>query len=437
MRTGSNPARRLLRFTFAGLFLFACSLLEGPTDTPATISPTQTDSSTALASASATTEVDAPTQAPANLIETPTQPFIPTASIPDPSAYRWEEVVRGFDQPLDLTHAGDGSGRIFIVEQGGLIHIVKDGQALTTPFLDIRDRTATNAYERGLLGLAFHPLYAQNGFFYINYTTFGGDTVIARFQVSGNQDIADSSSELRLLEVAQPFANHNGGGLAFGPDGYLYIGLGDGGSGGDPFGNGQSLNTLLGKILRIDVDRGSPYAIPPDNPFANGGGLAEIWAYGLRNPWRFSFDVFTGDVYIADVGQNIWEEVNFVLSGNPSGQNFGWNYREASHPFLGSPDAALVLVDPVTEYEQAGVHCSIIGGFVYRGQVLPGWNGVYIYGDFCSGVIWGLVQTISGDWISQQLFNLPVNISSFGIDQQGELYVVGHEGIIYRLVAVP
>jgi glucose/arabinose dehydrogenase len=240
-----------------------------------------------------------------------------------------------------------------------------------------------------------------------------------------------------LLEIPQPFANHNGGGLAFGPDGYLYIGLGDGGSGGDPQGNGQSLNTLLGKLLRIDVDGGNPYAIPPDNPFANGGGRAEIWAYGLRNPWRFSFDNHTGDLYIADVGQNIWEEVNFVPDGLPGGLNFGWDYREAGHAFEGSPPANLTLIDPVVEYNHAGGHCSITGGFVYRGQALPAWQGVYIYADYCSGVVWGLVHTASGDWQSQQLFDLPVSISSFGVDQQGELYAVGQEGIIYRLVAVP
>ena len=428
---------QLLCLTVAVLLLTACGILGGPPDMPAPFPPTQTDSSTALPSASIAAEAAPPTQAPVNLIETPTQSFFPLASIPDPGGYRWEEVVRGFDKPLDFAHAGDDSGRFFIVEQGGLIYVVKDGQALPTPFLDIRDRTSDNLYERGLLGLAFHPHYPQNGFFYVNYTTFSGDTVIARFQVSGNQDIADSSSEVRLLEVAQPFSNHNGGGLVFGPDGYLYIGLGDGGAGGDPRGNGQSLNTLLGKILRIDVDAGSPYAIPPSNPFANGGGLAEIWAYGLRNPWRFSFDTLTGDRYIADVGQNIWEEVNFVPAGGPAGLNFGWNYREARHHFRGSPPGNLELIDPIAEYSHAGVHCSITGGYVYHGQALPAWAGVYIFADFCSGVVWGIVQAASGDWNSQQLFDLPVSISSFGVDEQGELYAVSLEGIIYRLVAVP
>jgi glucose/arabinose dehydrogenase len=242
---------------------------------------------------------------------------------------------------------------------------------------------------------------------------------------------------VRLLEVSQPYANHNGGGLAFGPDGYLYIGLGDGGAANDPMGNGQSLNTLLGKILRINVDAGNPYAIPPDNPFTNGGGRAEIWAYGLRNPWRFSFDALTGDLYIADVGQNIWEEVNFVPSSLPGGLNFGWDYREANHAFEGSPPEGLTLVNPVAEYNQAGGHCSITGGYVYRGQELPAWHGVYIYGDYCSGVIWGLVLDAGGVWQSQQLFNLPSQLSSFGVDGQGEIYAVGHDGVIYRLAAAP
>jgi glucose/arabinose dehydrogenase len=414
--------------------------LGSPIGTPIPGLPTQTGQPTTLPGATESTGEDAPVDTPdssANLTETPTEVIVPQASIPDPNRYRWEEIARGFDLPLDLTHAGDSNGRIFIVEQVGLIHVMVDGQVLAKPYLDIRDRVGSEAFEQGLLGLAFHPEYARNVSFFVNYTDRSGNTVISRFHEFTDASIPTANSEARLLEIPQPFANHNGGGLAFGPDGYLYIGLGDGGSGGDPQGNGQSLNTLLGKLLRIDVDGGNPYAIPPDNPFANGGGRAEIWAYGLRNPWRFSFDNHTGDLYIADVGQNIWEEVNFVPDGLPGGLNFGWDYREAGHAFEGSPPANLTLIDPVVEYNHAGGHCSITGGFVYRGQALPAWQGVYIYADYCSGVVWGLVHTASGDWQSQQLFDLPVSISSFGVDQQGELYAVGQEGIIYRLVAVP
>lgn len=429
-----------MQIAISGIFLFACSILGSPIGTPIPGLPTQTGQPTALPGATESTGENAPVDTPylsSSPTETPTEIIVPQASIPDPTGYRWEEIARGFDRPLDLTHAGDGNGRIYIVEQVGLIHVMVDEQVLSKPYLDIRDRVGSGAFEQGLLGLAFHPEYTRNVSFFVNYTDRSGNTVISRFHEFTDPSIPTANSEARLLEIPQPFANHNGGGLAFGPDGYLYIGLGDGGSGGDPQGNGQSLNTLLGKLLRIDVDGGNPYAIPPDNPFANGGGRAEIWAYGLRNPWRFSFDNHTGDLYIADVGQNIWEEVNFVPDGLPGGLNFGWDYREAGHAFEGSPPANLTLIDPVVEYNHAGGHCSITGGFVYRGQALPAWQGVYIYADYCSGVVWGLVHTASGDWQSQQLFDLPVSISSFGVDQQGELYAVGQEGIIYRLVVVP
>jgi glucose/arabinose dehydrogenase len=221
--------------------------------------------------------------------------------------------------------------------------------------------------------------------------------------------------------------------LAFGPDGYLYIGLGDGGSAGDPQGNGQSLQTLLGKLLRIDVDQGDPYAIPADNPFASGGGKPEIWAYGLRNPWRFSFDAQTGDIYIGDVGQNQWEEVNFLEAGSPGGVNFGWNFREGTHPYQGAPSEGLSLVDPVAEYEHS-LGCSVTGGEVYRGMNLPGWEGVYLYGDYCSGNSWGLLRSADGTWQSQLLFTTGFTIASFGVDDDGEIYLLDlQQGDIYRL----
>ena len=351
---------------------------------------------------------------------------------PDPEGYHWVEAAGGFERPLGLTHAGDGSGRIFVVEQAGIIHVVKNGAARPTPFLDIRDRVGDESIEQGLLGVVFHPQYARNGFFYVNYTDSSGDTVIARYRVSGDANIADPGTETRILQVTQPFVNHNGGGLVFGPDGYLYIGLGDGGAAWDPNENAQNPNILLGKILRIDVDRGNPYAVPPDNPFVNGGGLPEVWAYGLRNPWRFSFDVLTGDLYIGDVGQQQWEEVDFLPAGTPGGANFGWDFYEGAHLFQGAKDPGIPLVFPIAEYSRDG-GCSVTGGYVYRGEALLGWQGVYLYGDFCSGQVWGLMRAESEDWLNVLLFDLEALITSFGQDESGELYLVDRNGSIYLL----
>jgi glucose/arabinose dehydrogenase len=289
--------------------------------------------------------------------------------------------------------------------------------------------------ERGLLGLAFHPNYENNGFFYINYTDLNGDTVIARFHVSNDPDLADASSETRVLGVPQPYPNHNGGSMVFGPDGYLYLGLGDGGSGGDPHGNGQNPNTLLGKILRLDVDSAVPYAIPPDNPYSQGGGAPEVWALGLRNPWRFSFDRLTGDLFIGDVGQDSWEEIDYLPAGSPGGANFGWNFREGMHPFGRSdaaPPADLALIDPVAEYgHDQGI--SVVGGYVYRGEQLPEWSGIYLYGDFGSGIIWGLMRDAQGAWQNELLFQTGSNPTSFGEDEQNDIYFVDYRGGLYKL----
>ncbi len=373
---------------------------------------------------------------------TPTQTPVPTvssaSSFPDPANYQWMEVVSGLQSPVGIANAGDGSGRLFIVEQAGRIRIAQDGKLLDTPFLDITGRVGNNGSERGLLGLAFHPKYRQNGYFYVNYTDNNGNTVIARFQVTGDSNIADPASEKKLLAVQQPFPNHNGGSVAFGPDGYLYLGLGDGGSGGDPFGNGQSLNTLLGKILRLDVDNGDPYAIPADNPFASGGGKPEIWAYGLRNPWRFSFDRANGDFYIGDVGQGDWEEIDYLPAGSAGGANFGWNLMEGTHPYSGSDSPSFVA--PVTDYSHSVGGCSVTGGYVYRGAALPEWNGIYFYGDYCSGKVWGLLKGSSGvavapwrHWQSAHLFDTELSISTFGMDENGEIYLAWYGGGIYRL----
>jgi glucose/arabinose dehydrogenase len=268
-----------------------------------------------------------------------------------------------------------------------------------------------------------HPYFAQNGFFYVNYTGAGGDTFISRFTVNG--EIADPNSEVILLRLEQPYPNHNGGTLNFGPDGYLYAGLGDGGSGGDPHGNGQSLNTLLGKILRVDVDSAQPYAIPPDNPFGD-----EIWAYGLRNPWRISFDSITGDLYIGDVGQGDWEEIDFLPANSSGGQNYGWDHREGAHDFEGGGPAG--MIDPIAEYSHPEGGCSVTGGYVYRGSMTE-WNGIYLYGDYCTGFVWGLIRSAEA-WQKQLLFDTDFRITSFGQDANGEIYIMDDAGGVYLLV---
>jgi glucose/arabinose dehydrogenase len=363
---------------------------------------------------------------------TPSPLPTPAPLFPDPNTATWQPVITGLDSPVGLTNAGDGSGRLFVLEQPGRIRIIKEGRLLPAPFLNITDRVGMNGNEQGLLGLAFHPDYKNNGFFYVNYTDGRARTIIARFKVSADPDVADLSSEKVLFYVNQPFPNHKGGELRFGPDGYLYIGLGDGGSEGDPLLTGQNVNTLLGKILRVDVDSGDPYAIPKDNPFANGGGSPEIWAYGLRNPWRFSFDKATGDLYIADVGQDNYEEIDYVAAGSPGGENFGWSYREGFHPYKGTPPGGLKLVDPVWEYDHSQ-GCAIIGGAVYRGLNLPAWEGVYFYGDYCSSKVWGLKRGPDGAWQSQLLFETGASITSFGLDETGEIYLVDRKGTIFLL----
>ena len=289
--------------------------------------------------------------------------------------------------------------------------------------------------EQGLLGLAFDPAFKDNQYFYVNYTDTNGDTVIARYQANGDQ--ADPASEKRLLRVDQPFANHNGGVLAFGPDGYLYAGLGDGGAEGDPLGNGQNTDVVLGKILRIDVASGDPYGIPAGNAFPSGGGRPEIWAYGLRNPWRLSFDRATGDLYIGDVGQNTWEEVDYLPAGSPAGSNFGWSYREGNHGYSpANPPAGVQYVDPVAEYSHAEGGCAITGGYVYRGA-MPEWQGIYLYGDYCSGFVWGLLRSngtgSNTTWDSKLLFQTGASITTFGQDASGEIYLAGRGGTIYEL----
>ncbi len=309
-----------------GLLLAGCGVAPENTSAPTLIQPTNPPVPLPTPTVPATAPAPTPTSTP---LPSPTaQP-----TFPDPAGYDWAPILSGLELPVDIQNAGDGSGRLFIVEKRGRILILKDNQLMPAPFLDIVGKVDSRHTEQGLLGLAFHPDFSRSGLFFVNYIDLNGNTVIARLHVSSDDpNRADLASEVDLLHVAQPYDNHNGGGLAFGPDGYLYIGLGDGGSAGDPMGNGQNVQTRLGKILRIDVDHGDPYAIPPDNPFAKSGGLPEIWAYGLRNPWRFSFDRLTGDMFIADVGQDAWEEVDMIPTGTPGGMNFGWSYFEGMHP---------------------------------------------------------------------------------------------------------
>lgn len=358
-----------------------------------------------------------------------------------PTDYQLVQVAGGLSRPLYVTNAGDGSGRLFVVQQSGQIRIIEDGAVLPTNFLDVsglisREALGGGYTERGLLGLAFHPNYAENGLFYINYTDQNGNSVISRYVVSGDPNQADATSATPLLYLQQPYGNHNGGHMTFGPDGYLYVSFGDGGSGGDPQGNGQDLTTLLGTILRLDVDADEGYAIPEDNPFVNrDDARPEIWAWGVRNVWRFSFDRETGDMYLADVGQNQWEEINFQPANSPGGKNYGWNAYEASTVYSGAAPASDVVA-PVLEYDHSNGWCSVTGGYVYRGEQIPGLQGYYLYGDWCTGTIWAAQQNATGAWESAISLESGRQISSFGEDEDGELYLVDYGGALLRFEPV-
>ena len=349
-------------------------------------------------------------------------------------------VAQGLSAPLLVIHASDGSGRLFIVEKTGAIRLVLDGQLSQRPFLDIADRISSSGYEQGLLGLAFPPDFAARGFFFVNYTDRNGDTVIARFAVSDDRDLADPASESKVLGLDQPAANHNGGHIVFGPDGYLWIGTGDGGAANDRYANGQNADTLLGKMLRLDVttDLSRPYLIPADNPWIDADWAGknvrdEVWALGLRNPWRYSFDRFTGDLWIADVGQNQIEEVNVVRFGSAGGLNFGWPIMEGAVCFQQANCDQAGLELPVAVYNHGGGDCSVTGGYVYRGAQYPALNGVYLYGDFCSGRIWGLDAADPG--VPYLLLETRSSLSSFGEDEAGELYVTDlGRGTVQQLV---
>jgi glucose/arabinose dehydrogenase len=350
---------------------------------------------------------------------------------------QFQPIASDLPNPVALTHAGDGSGRLFITLQEGRILIFDSGGILPTPFLDIRSLVSCCG-ERGLLSVAFHPDYGSNGFFFVNYTNRFGSTIVARYQASEDPNVANPRSRRILMTVRQPFANHNGGQLQFGPDGFLYIGLGDGGSGGDPGNRAQNPRSLLGKMLRVDVNARFRYSIPPSNPFVGVRGVKqEIWASGLRNPWRFSFDRLTGDLYIADVGQSNWEEVNYQPAASPGGENYGWRLMEGNHCFNPASDCDDgTLVPPIVEYDHTA-GCSVTGGYVYRGSLVPALFGTYLFGDFCTGVIWRARFDQATGWAATVLHDTNFTISTFGEDEEGELYVADYgAGFIYRIVGV-
>lgn len=351
-------------------------------------------------------------------------------------------VVGGLSAPIGMTNAGDGSGRAFVIEQGGDIRIVRNGRLFSRPFLDISSLVSTGG-EQGLLGLAFHPRFETNRRFYVNYTDTAGDTVVAEYRrASGDPHRAAPSSRRVLFTFDQPFANHNGGHLAFGPDGYLYIATGDGGGAGDPQGNGQRRDTLLGKILRIDVDTRSgdrAYGIPKDNPFrSEPGARPEIWSYGLRNPWRFSFDRRTDAMWIGDVGQGSWEEVDREPASSTGGVNWGWNIKEGTQCFVTQTECEAAqatgeLRDPVAEYSH-DFGCSVTGGLVYRGRRFPSMSGYYFFADYCSGYIWTLEAGAGPAQDERLRLRSGRRIASFGESGTGEIFVVDRAGDLLRLV---
>lgn len=419
--------RRLSAICLTTLVLTACS---------GTGSTSQSPPATASPSLSASTPPPTPSSSPP--LPTPSGPS------PDKSSFKLTRIAAGLQSPVYVTGSGDGSGRLFIVEQIGRIRILENGALLPKPFLDIRSLVVSGG-ERGLLSVAFHPQFKTNGVFVVDYTRASktpsevGDTVIERFTVTPDSNVVDPASGQNLMVINQPQANHNGGLVKFGPDGLLYIGMGDGGNGGDtgfghaPQGNGQSLATLLGKMLRIDVGATGPYTIPPGNPHFGPGTKREIWAYGLRNPWRFSFDRATGDLYIGDVGQNAWEEIDYQPAGFAGGANYGWPLWEATHRYRGGP-APSGDTKPVAEYSHAGGQCSVTGGYVYRGARIPALSGFYFFGDYCAGRIWALIK-FGGHWRLTLVRDTAYHISSFGEDDAGELYLVDLSGAVYRFDA--
>jgi glucose/arabinose dehydrogenase len=354
----------------------------------------------------------------------------------------WQIVAEGLQPLTAIAEPGDGSGRLFLLETNGLIRVLHEGVLSPEPFLDLRDRVVQRPenFEQGLLGLAFSPHFSVDGYFIVSYIDYQENSVLSRFRVTPGGVRGDPASEFRLLGILQPGARHNGGTLVFGPDGYLYLGLGDGDLRQKTRGHAQSLDELFGKILRIAPNLngdGDPYTIPPDNPFVGAYGRDEIYLSGFRNPWKLAFDPLTGDLYIGDVGQNDWEEVNFLGAGQPAGGNYGWDILEGNEPFSGyrgaPPAPGAVFIPPLHVYHHKPFHCAITGGVVYRGAQFPGLQGMYLFGDFCSGYIWGLTHTADGVKV-RLLWDTAALITAFGVDAAGELYLADYQGILYRLV---
>lgn len=368
----------------------------------------------------------------------------PSGAIPpnvftlEPSRLRFNLLVNGLNQPTVITNAGDGSGRIFIAERSGIIRIYSNGSLNATPYLDMHTIVNSASGEQGLVALAFHPQYATNGYLYTVHTNASGSLVLSRFKVSsGNSNQADFNSRAELLSIPHPtYTNHNGGTLAFGADGYLYWSTGDGGGGGDPSNNSQNLNSLLGKILRINVDSTFPYVIPTTNPFYSNPSPSirkEIWAYGLRNPWRFSFDRLTHDMYIGDVGQGSREEIDYQPANSPGGENYGWNIMEGSICYNAATCDQSNKVLPVAQYTHS-LGCSVTGGYVYRGNAYPSLQGHYFYADYCQGRFFDLYNLVPNAWVSGELLDTAYTVSTFGEDESGELYFTDYgTGAIYQL----
>jgi len=388
----------------------------------------------------------APPSVEAQVVSTPA--MASQAVVPQAVTGSLVTIASGLSSPDFVTNAGDGSGRLFVVEQTGRVRIIAGGNLLATPFIDLTGAVATGG-EQGLLGLAFHPSYASNGKFYVDFVTRAGDTAINEYRVSSDPNVANRASGRRILTIHQPYANHNGGDIAFGPDGYLYIGMGDGGSAGDPGNRAQNLGSLLGKMLRIDINgtsRSRQYRIPASNPFVGKAGLDEIWSRGLRNPWRWSFDRLTGDLWIGDVGQNRYEEIDRSTvtqkASRGRGVNYGWRTMEGRacySPSRGCNTSGKIL--PLTTYSHAAGDCAVVGGYVYRGSAQASIVGRYLFADYCSGRIWSMSRSVPSptNIALRAPFSLfldtALNITSFGQGQDGELYVTDSGGGVRHIVA--
>ena len=399
------------------------------TVTPAQPTVTRVVTATAAPAATVTTALQEPAAADTAKPQSTATVMVASAPESKPALVKW---IEGLEKPTDFTHAGDGSGLLYVLEQPGRVRVIRDEQLLDEPFLDIVERVGSSGNEQGLLGIAFAPAFATTRSFFVNYTDSKGDTIIAGFVSDPDGLRADSASEWTVLKIDQPYGNHNGGQIRFGPDGMLYIGMGDGGSAGDPDNRAQNLTSLLGKMLRIDVSESTgtaPYAVPADNPSFGTDAQPEIWSIGLRNPWRFNFDRATGDLYIGDVGQNAIEEVNFQAAGR-GGDNYGWKLREGTREYDGA--RADHFVEPIAEYEHGEDGCSITGGLVYRGAAFRSLVGAFVFGDYCSGRIWTLKRE-GGDWRRELLFDTSYSLTSFGDDAAGELVVLDRSGAVYRM----